>query len=73
MTPALDVAEPYEALAMKRHYAFSPRYLLRDILGSALGYARAPLHGRFVDQPYDEVGIDSVLGFGKLDRDVFSR
>ncbi len=43
MTPALDVAEPYEPVAVKGHHAFTARDFLSDIFGCPLGDTCAAL------------------------------
>ena len=45
MTPALDVAEAYEFVAVERHYGFSAGDFSRDIFGRAACYACAALQG----------------------------
>ena len=64
MAPALDVAEPYETVAIECHYGLASIDLLGHIFGRALGNACATLQGRFVYQLADVLGIYGVLGVG---------
>ena len=45
MTPAFNVAEPYQAIAMECHHAFTARDFLSDIFGGSFGDTCAALKG----------------------------
>ena len=64
VTPALDVAEPYETLAIEGYNSLAAIDLLGHIFRRALGYACATLQGRFVYQLADMLGIYDMLGVG---------
>ena len=64
MAPALDVAEPYETVAIEGYNSLATIDLLGHIFGRTLGYACATLQGRFVYQLADMLGIYGVLGAG---------
>ena len=64
VAPALDVAEPYETVAIEGYNSLAAVDLLGHIFGRALGNARTALQGRFVYQLADVLGIYGVLGVG---------
>ena len=64
MAPALDVAEPYETVAIEGYNSLAAVDLIGHIFGRALGNARTALQGRFVYQLADMLGIYGVLGVG---------
>lgn len=70
VSPALDVTEANELVAVSGHHSFASRYLRGDIFGRTPRYACASLQSRLINKVADSFSVASMLLACKFNYDV---